>query len=55
MKKKFIRKFQSLTKYLIFFVLKKNETLRLYFDYRKLNNTTIKNQHSLSNINEFQN
>ena len=40
---------------MIFFVLKKDETLRLCVDYRKLNNIIIKNRHLLSNINELQN
>ena len=55
LKKKFIRKSQSSTKYSILFVFKKNETLRLCVDYRKLNEITIKNRYSLSNINELQN
>ena len=55
LKKKFIRKSQSSTRYLILFVLKKNEKLRLCVDYRKLNEITIKNRYSLPNINELQN
>ena len=55
LKKKFIRKSQLLTKYSILFVFKKNETLRLCVDYRKLNEIIIKNRYSLSNINELQN
>ena len=55
LKKKFIRKSQSSTKYSIFFVFKKNETLRLCVDYRKLNEIIIKNRYSLPNINELQN
>ena len=55
LKKKFIWKSQSSTKYSILFVLKKNETLRLCVDYRKLNEIIIKNRYSLSNINELQN
>ena len=55
LKKKFIRKSQSSTRYSIFFVFKKNEKLCLYVDYRKLNEIIIKNRYSLSNINEFQN
>ena len=51
--KKFIRKSQSSTKYSILFVFKKNETLRLCVDYRKLNEIIIKNRYSLSNINEL--
>ena len=53
--KKFIRKSQSSTKYSILFVFKKNKKLRLCIDYRKLNEITIKNRHSLLKINEFQN
>ena len=37
---------------LILFVLKKNNDLRLYIDYRGLNKVTIKNRHSLSLISE---
>ena len=55
LKKKFIRKSQSSTKYSILFVFKKNEKLRLCVDYRKLNEIIIKNRYSLLNINELQN
>ena len=55
LKKKFIRKSQSSTKYSIFFVFKKNEKLHLCVDYRKLNEIIIKNRYSLLNINELQN
>ena len=55
LKKEFIRKSQSSTKYSILFVLKKDETLRLCVDYRKLNEITIKNRYPLPNINELQN
>ena len=55
LKKKFIRKSQSSTKYSILFVSKKNEKLHLCVDYRKLNEITIKNRYSLLNINELQN
>ena len=55
MKKEFIRKFESSTKYSILFVFKKNDTFRLCVDYRKLNNITIKNRYSLFNISELQN
>ena len=55
MKKEFIKKFESTTKYSIFFVFKKNDTFRLCVDYRKLNHITIKNRYSLSIINELQN
>jgi len=33
---------------------KKNETFRLYVDYQKLNNITIKNRYLLFNISELQ-
>ena len=55
LKKKFIRKSQSSTKYSILFVFKKDEKLRLCVDYRKLNEIIIKNRYSLLNINELQN
>ena len=55
LKKKFIRKSQSSTKYSIHFVFKKNEKLHLCVDYRKLNEIIIKNRYLLSNINELQN
>ena len=55
MTKKFIKKFESSTRYSILFVFKKNDTFRLCVDYRKLNNITIKNRYSLFNISEFQN
>ena len=54
LKKKFIRKSQSSTKYSILFVLKKDGTLRLCVDYRKLNEIIVKNKYLLSNINELQ-
>ena len=37
----------------ILFVLKKNKELKLYINYKKLNNIIIKNQYPLPNINEF--
>ena len=55
LKKKFIRKSQSSTKYSIFFIFKKNEKFQLCIDYRKLNKIIIKNRYSLLNINELQN
>ena len=55
LKKKFIRKSQSSTKYSILFVFKKDEKLRLCVDYRKLNEIIIKNRYSLLNINKLQN
>ena len=55
LKKKFIKKFESSTKYSIFFTFKKNDKFRLCVDYQKLNNITIKNKYLLFSINEFQN
>ena len=55
LKKEFVRKSQSSTRYSILFVSKKDEKLRLCVDYRKLNEITIKNRYSLLNINELQN
>jgi hypothetical protein len=55
LKKKFIKRFESSTNYSILFTSKKNDTLCLCIDYRKLNDITIKNRYSLFNINEFQN
>ena len=37
------------------FVSKTNKKFRLYVDYKKLNDITIKNKYLLSNINELQN
>ena len=54
-KKEFIRKFESSTEYPILFVSKKNESLRLCVDYRKLNDITIKNRYPLPNISELEN
>jgi len=54
MQKEFIRKLQSSTEYSILFVSKLNESLKLYVDYRALNNITIKNSYSLSLISELQ-
>ena len=54
LKKEFIRKSKSSTKYSILFVFKKNETLRLCVDYKKLNEIIVKNRYSLPNINELQ-
>ena len=54
LKKEFIREFQSLTEYLILFVLKKNKKLWLYVDYQRLNNITVRNSYLLSLISELQ-
>jgi len=42
-KKEFIRESKLLIGYLILFIIKKNKSLRLYINYRKLNNIIIKN------------
>ena len=42
LRKRIIREFKSLVDYLILFILKKDGKLRLYVNYRKLNNITIK-------------
>ncbi len=55
MRKEFIKESQSSAEYLILFVSKLNESLKLYVDYRALNNIMIKNSYSLSLIAELQN
>jgi hypothetical protein len=52
--KSYIRALKSLTIYPILFVPKKNEKLRIYVDYRKLNEMTIKNHYTLPLIYEMQ-
>jgi hypothetical protein len=52
-KKKFIRPSELLAGYPVMFVPKKNGKLRLYVDYRKLNDITIKNRYLLLNITEL--
>ena len=54
LKKEFIRESQSLTEYLILFILKKDKTLQLCINYRELNNITVKNSYLLSLILELQ-
>ena len=53
LEKGFIRRSESLAGLLILFVLKKDGLLRLYVDYRKLNDITIKNRYLLLNIREL--
>ena len=53
LEKGFIRRSESLAGLLILFVLKKDGLLRLYVDYRKLNDITIKNRYLLPNIGEL--
>ncbi len=52
-KKEFIREFKLLVDYLILFVVKKDRSLRLYINYRKLNDIIIKNRYPLLNINKL--
>jgi predicted transport protein len=51
--KGYIRFSKLLVRYLILFVLKKNEKLRIYVNYRKLNNIIIKNRYTLPLIHEI--
>ncbi len=53
LKKRFIREFKLLVGYLILFIIKKNRSLRLYINYRKLNNIIVKNRYPLLNINKL--
>ena len=55
MRKKFIRKLQSLTDYLILFVSNLDESLKFCVDYKAFNNIIVKNNYSLSLISELQN
>ncbi len=55
MRKEFIRELQLLAKYSILFVSKSNKSLRLYINYRVVNNITIKNNYLLLFILELQN
>ncbi len=55
MQKEFIKELQSSAEYLILFVLKSNESLKLCVDYKALNNIMIKNSYLLSLISELQN
>jgi hypothetical protein len=51
--KGYIRPSKLLTKYSILFVLKKDGKLRIYVDYKKLNDIIIKNRYILSLIFEI--
>ncbi len=55
MQKEYIKESQLSTEYLILFVSKLNESLKLCINYRALNNIMIKNSYSLSLIAELQN
>ena len=50
LKKNFIREIKITVEFLILFILKKDEKLRLCVDYRKLNTIMIKNKYLLLNI-----
>jgi hypothetical protein len=54
LKKGFIRKSSLPAGYPILFAPKKDRTLRLYVDYRQLNNITIKNRYPLPLTSEIQ-
>jgi predicted transport protein len=51
--KGYIRSLKSLVRYLVLFVLKKNEKLRICVNYRKLNDIIIKNRYTLPLIYEI--
>ncbi len=53
--KKFIKELQSSAEYLILFISKLNESLKLCVDYKALNNIMIKNSYLLLLISELQN
>jgi capsule polysaccharide modification protein KpsS len=55
LKKGYIRPSTLSARYPILFVLKLNEKLRIYIDYRQLNAITIKNRYTLSLIHKIQN
>jgi hypothetical protein len=51
--KEYIKSSKSLARFTVLFVPKKNRKLRIYVDYRKLNNITIKNRYTLPLIYEI--
>jgi hypothetical protein len=51
--KEFIRPSNSTWGALILFVKKKDDTLRLYIDYRQLNKVTMKNRYLLPQIEDL--
>jgi hypothetical protein len=55
LEKEFITSFSSLVAIFILFTKKKDDELRLYVDYRDLNEITIKNRYSLLLIEEVMN
>jgi hypothetical protein len=52
-RKNYIRESILLARYLILFVPKANDKLRLCMDYRRLNKITVKNRYTLSLIHEM--
>ena len=54
LKKRFIREQKLLVEYLIIFILKRDRSLRLYVNYRKLNNITFKKRNLSLNISKPQ-
>jgi len=55
LQKGYIRLLQLLAGYPVLFVLKKNGKLRIYIDYKQLNNITRKDRYFLPLINKIQN
>ena len=55
LKKSFIWEIKIIAEFFILFVLKKDEKLKLYVNYRKLNTIMIKDKYLLSNIEKLQN
>ena len=48
--KNFVKKLILSIKHVVFFILKKNGSNRLYIDYYKINNIIIKNRYLIPNI-----
>ena len=53
LQKGYIRLSQLLVGYLVLFILKKNRKLRIYINYRQLNNITKKDRYPLPLISEI--
>ena len=53
LKKEYIRSLIFSAGYFILFVTKKDSKLRLYVDYKQLNNITVKNCYALPRIDEL--
>ena len=52
--KSFVRESILLIKYVVFFAPKKNGSNRLYVDYYKINDITIKNRYLISSVKKLQ-